>query len=59
MTKEQLYLKVLQDVSDRLNAAVEHYDKSNDADQLRASVVAILKGSNNAHSAVGTPQIKI
>lgn len=48
MSKEQLYLKVLQDISDRLNAAVEQYDKSKDGDQLRAAVVAILKGSNGA-----------
>lgn len=47
-SKEQFYLKVLQDVSDRLNTAVEQYDKSKDGEQLRVAVVAILKGSNGA-----------
>ncbi|GJM72977.1 hypothetical protein HMSSN036_51930 [Paenibacillus macerans] len=44
MSKEQLYLKVLQDVSARLNAAVEQYDKNKDAEQLRTAIVTILKG---------------
>ena len=46
MTKEQLYLKILQDVSGRLSAAVEQYDKSKDGEQFRSAVVEILKGKD-------------
>lgn len=46
MNKADLYLKVLQDVSDRLNSSVEQYDKSKDGEQLRAAIVTILKGES-------------
>lgn|GEM_PF-5889826 len=44
MNKADLYFKVLQDVSDRLQAAVEQYDKSKNGEQLRAAIATILKG---------------
>ncbi|MEF2965065.1 hypothetical protein V3851_04410 [Paenibacillus sp. M1] len=46
MSKEQLYFKILQEVSDRLHVAVEQYDKTNDGEQLKAAVIAILKGES-------------
>lgn len=44
MSKEKLYLEVMQDVVDRLNAAVEKYDENKDAEQLRTAIITILKG---------------
>lgn len=48
MSRASLYLKVLEDISNRLQAAKAQYDKTKDADELIVEITTILRGSTEA-----------